>query len=152
MKTSISLLINLSIISVSAISAENIEMDENQLLVASCRAMTAPEPEQVNAKAGVYFIQGFVSAAQTIDPPVIKNKNQKEHKFYEFMSRPHRNWKQVPYTRFFPFCVPSDESNARVIELVSKQMPAQIDTIKNLKKIVFETLKAGYPCGKTNQS
>ena len=79
-------------------------------------------PEQVNAKACIYFILGF-------------------------LSRPNRDWDQVPHARFFPFCVPDSESNARVIEIVSKQMSLHFDTIKTLKKMILDTLKAEYPCG-----
>ena len=150
MKTGICLSLIVSIISSTASSTENSGTDEDQVLVESCQAIT--NPEQVDAKACIYFILGFLAAAQTIDPPVIKNKGQKERKFYGFMSRPYRNWDLVQPTRFFPFCVPENELNARVIEVVSKRMSPQFDTAKALKKVILNALNTEYPCGKANQN
>lgn len=151
MKTSAYLLVIMSAVSFSVFAAENIEPDSDQILLASCQALTMT-PEQVNGKPCIYFIQGFLAAAQAIDPPIITQQTKKDRKFYGFMSRPSRNWEQTPPTRFFPFCVPDDESKAHVIKIISKQLPPQFDTVKMLRNTIFKALKAEYPCGKPNQN
>ena len=69
MKTSACLLAITSIGSSSVFITENIGSDDKQLLLASCQALMTT-PEQENAKSCFYFIQGFLAAAQAIDPPV----------------------------------------------------------------------------------
>lgn len=91
MKTSVGLLIITSVISFSAFATKNINTENDQLLLASCQALLVT-PEQENAKDCIYFIEGFLVAAQTIDPPVINNQSEKKRKFYGFMSSPCRNW------------------------------------------------------------
>lgn len=135
------------ILSFSAFAAKNIGPDGDQQLLASCQAL-ATTPEQMNAKHCIYFIQGFLAAAQAIDPSTLKKQSKKKSGVsYGFMSRPPRNWDQIPPTRLLPFCVPEDESEARIIKAVSKQLSPQIDTAKMLRDRIFKTLKAEYPCG-----
>ena len=151
MKARIYLLAMTFFVSFSVFATKNIEPDEDELLLASCQALTVT-PEQENTTACIYFIRGFLAAAQTIDPPVNNKQSKKNRKSYGFMGRPYRNWEQVPVTRFFPFCVPDDESNARVITAVSKQLPPQFGNTKRLKDVIFKALKAEYPCSKANQN
>ena len=151
MKARIYLLAMTLFVSFSVFATKNIEPDEDELLLASCQALTVT-PEQENTTACIYFIRGFLAAAQTIDPPVNNKQSKKNRKFYGVMSRPYRNWEQVPVTRFFPFCVPDDESNARVITAVSKQLPPQFGTTKRLKDMIFKALKAEYPCNIPKQN
>lgn len=146
MKISTYLLAMTSIVSFSVFAADNTEPDNDQLLLASCQALTTT-PEQMKAKYCIYFIQGFLAATQAIDPSIIKRQSKKSAEFYGFMSRPHRNWDQIPPIRFLPFCLPEDESEARIIEIISRQLSTQIDTAKMLRDRIFKTLKAEYPCG-----
>lgn len=138
-------------VSFSVIATENAGLDDDQLLLTSCQALTM-NPEQENAKFCVYFIQGFLAAAQAIDPPITNKKAKESRKFYSLMSRSNRAMYQIPPTRFIPFCIPNDESGVRVIQIVSKQLSSQIDTIQLLRGMIFNVLKAEYPCGKPNQS
>lgn len=146
MKSSSYLLTMTSIVSFSVFAADNAEPDNDQLLLASCQALTTT-PEQMKAKHCIYFIQGFLAATQAIDPSIIKRQSKKRAEFYGFMSRPHRNWDQIPPIRFLPFCLPEDESEDRIIKTISKQLSPQIDTAKMLRDRIFRTLKAEYPCG-----
>ena len=149
MKTSVYLLAITSIVSSSVFATENIESDDKQLLLASCQALTTT-PEQENAKSCFYFIQGFLAAAQTIDPPIInKQEEEKEkRKVFSLMSRPHRPLLKTLPTRLLPFCIPDDGSEARVIHIVAKQLPLQINTEKMLRDEIFKALKTKYPCKK----
>lgn len=148
MKININLLLITSLISFSAFSSENSKKDDEQLLLTSCQSLTAT-PEQEDAKACIYFIQGFVAAAHTIDPPVINNKSQKKPGYYGSMSRPYRNWRQISPTRFFPFCVPDNTSKSDVIKTVSKLLYSQYDTKEMLEIDILKALKNKYPCRKT---
>lgn len=141
----------LSIVSFSVVADEKIEPDNDQLLITSCQALTIT-PEHENAKPCIFFIQGFLAAAQAIDPPIIDQQTKNPPGYRGFMSRPYRNREQIRPTRFFPFCVADDESIARVIKIVSKQLTPQIEAAKMLRDTIFKTLKAEYPCGKSNQS
>ncbi|MES0327029.1 MAG: hypothetical protein ABUK13_02450 [Gammaproteobacteria bacterium] len=89
----------------------------------------------------INFIQGFLAAAQAIDPPVINQQSKNDLKFYGAMSRLYRNRYQTPATRFFPFCIHG---------IVSKQLSPQTDTAKMLRDTIFNALKVEYPCGKIN--
>ena len=140
----------MSIVSFSVFAANNIESDNDQLLLASCQALRTT-PEQVDTNPCIYFIKGFFAAAQTIDPPIINQKTKKNAKYFGMMSRPYRNREQVPPTRFFPFCVPDDESKDPVIKNILKQLPPKIDTAKMLRDTIFKALKTEYPCNKPNQ-
>ena len=151
MKARIYLLAMTFFVSFSVFATKNIEPGEDELLLASCQALTVT-PEQENTTACIYFIRGFLAAAQTIDPPVNNKQSKKNHKFYGFMGRPNHNLEQVPVTRFFPFCLPDDESYTRVIMFFSKQLPPQFGTTKRLKDMVFKVLKAEYPCSKASQN
>jgi len=151
MKTSTYLLVLMSIVSFSVFATENIESDNDQLLLASCQAL-AITPAQSNAKPCRYFIQGFLAAAQSIDPPIIDQQTKKPPSFRGFMSRPYRNQGQIRSTRFFPFCVADDESIARVIKIVSKQLSPETDTVIMLRYTIFNALKSEYPCDTSNQS
>ena len=151
MKTSTYLLVLMSIVSFSVFATENIEPDNDQLLLASCQALKIT-PAPANAKPCSYFIQGFLAAAQAIDPPIIDQQTKKSSEFRGFMSRPYRNRGQIPPTRFFPFCVADDESIARVVKIVSKQLSPQTDTVKMLRDTIFKALKNEYPCDKSKQS
>ena len=139
----------MSIVSSSVFADEKIEPDNDQLLLASCQALTI-SPEQLNAKPCIYFIQGFLAAAQAIDPPIINQQAKKPRRSYGLMSRTPPSWAQTPSTRFFPFCVAGDESKARVIKIVSKQLSPQTETVKILRDTIFKALKAEYPCSKPN--
>ena len=108
MKISTDLLARTSIVSFSVFSAKNIGPEGDQLLLASCQALTTT-PEQLKAKHCIFFIQGFLAATQAIEPSIIKIQSKKSAEFYGFMSRPHRNWDQIPTIRFLPFCLPKDE-------------------------------------------
>jgi hypothetical protein len=147
MRTNIYLFVMTSVVSFSVFSAENTELNNDQLLQASCQTLTNT-PEHVNAKHCAYFIQGLLTAAESIDPPVIKKQTKKERKFYGFTGRTFRTKEQTPPRRFFPFCVPDNESITHVIKVISKQLPAQFDTGKRLKDTVFNALEAEYPCVK----
>jgi len=75
------LLVLMSIVSFSGFATENIEQDNDQLLQTSCQTL-AINPEQVNAKSCITFIQGFLAAAQTIAPsPVVNQKSKEDRKF-----------------------------------------------------------------------
>ena len=150
MKTSINLLIITSFISFSAFSTENSKTDNEQLLLKSCQSLLAT-PEQEDAKACTYFIQGFIAAARTIDLNAI-NKNQMNRKFTGSMSRPYRNWGQYPQHRLFPLCIPETTSTAYVIMSVSKLLNSQFDTIEMLENKVLKALKSEYPCLKSLQN
>ena len=146
MKIGTFLLALMSILSFSAFAAENIGRDSNQQLLASCQAL-ATTSGQMSAKHCIYFIQGFLAAAQTIDPPALNKQSKKSSVAYGLMSRSPPNWYQMPPTRLLPFCIPEDESEAHIIEAISKQLPAQIDTAEMLSDIIPKAFIAEYPCG-----
>lgn len=102
MKISAYLLIILSIASYSVFASENIESDSDQLLLASCQALSMT-PEPLDARPCIYFIQGFLAATQAIDTPIINQQTRKEHRFYESISRPGPYRELGPSARFFPF-------------------------------------------------
>ena len=137
-----------SIISFSAFASEKVNQDDNQLLLASCQSL-ATTPQQAKARPCVYYIRGFVAAAQAIDPIVKKQDAEKKRKSLGVMSRPYFNKEKIPPARFFPFCVPENESEARVIEIVSKQLtPDKTDNAIMLRDMIFNALKSEYPCKK----
>jgi len=140
MKTSTYILILMLTASFSVFAVENIELGKDQQLLASCQAL-AITSEQTNDKPCIYFIQGFLATAQAINSSIIKKHGNKLYK-------PYRTKGRISPTDFIPFCVPIDESDARVIKIVSKQLPHQIDTLKILRETIFETLKIEYPCAK----
>ena len=133
MKIGTFLLALMSTLSFSAYSAEHIRSDSDQQLLASCQAL-ATTSKQNNAKHCIYFIRGFLAAAQVIDPSALKKQSKKSRVFSGLMNRTPPNRDQFRPKRLLPFCVPEDESEARIIESVSKQLPAQIDTAKNAKR------------------
>lgn len=144
----LSVVVITSIISFSAFASEKADQDDNQLLLASCQSL-ATTPEQVKAKPCVYYILGFIAAAQAIDPAVVNQETKKKRKSLGVMSRPFFNREKIPPARFFPFCVPENESEARVIEIVSKQLtPDKTDNVIMLRDIIFKALKSEYPCKK----
>ena len=145
MKTSVLLLIMASIVSFSVFASENTDPDNDQLLLASCQALAAT-PEQEHAKSCIYFIQGYLASAQTIDPSIIK-KQRESRKVYSFMSRPYRSPEQNSPIRFLPFCLPDDKSEDQIIKIFSKQLLQKIDTTNRLKDMIFKALKDEYPCG-----
>jgi len=128
---------------------EKIEPNNDQLLLASCLALTK-SPEKLNAKSCIYFIQGFLAAVQAIAPPIINQQTKIPSRSYGFMCRPPPSWAQTPPTRLFPFSVADDESKARVIKIVSTQLSPKIKTAKLLRDTIFKALKAEYPCSKPN--
>lgn len=144
----LSVVVITSIISFSAIASEKTDQDVNQVLLASCQSL-ATTPEQVIAKHCVYYILGFVAAAQTIDPIVKKKETERKRKSFGVMSRPFFSKEKIPPARFFPFCVPKYESEASVIETVSKQLKAdKTDSVIMLRDMIFKALKSEYPCKK----
>ena len=90
-------------------------------------------------KISIYFIQGFLATAQAINSSII---NKQDNKLY----KPYRTKGRISPTAFISFCVPIDEPDARVIKIVSKQLPPHIDTTKMLRNTIFKALKAEYPC------
>ncbi len=146
MKISIYLLL---ITSFSVFSAEKAGTDDEQQLLISCQSLAA-NPEQENAKACMYFMQGFIEAVRTIDP--LENRNQKKPGFTGLMSRPYRNPRRYLPHRFFPFCVPETESTRHVIKTVLKRLRSQFDNIEKLQNEIFKELKYSYPCGRAQQN
>ena len=140
MKTSTYLLVLMSTVSFSVFAVEDIEQGKDQQLLASCQAL-AITSEQANDKSCIYFIKGFLATAQAINSSIINKQGNKLYK-------PYRTKGRISSTDFMPFCVPIDESDARVIKTVSKQLPPQIDTLKMLRDTIFKALKAEYPCAK----
>ena len=127
-------------------SLQNIWPDDNQLLLTSCQTITTA-PEQENAKSCIYFIQGFLAAAQTIDPPIVNQHTRKNRSPTGLMSRTYSAWEKIPPTRFFPFCVPENKSKAHITMIVSKQISThKINSTKALRDIIFQTLKVECPC------
>lgn len=147
MKISVYLFFMVSSVSFSVFSDENVGPDDNQLLLTSCQTITTA-PEQENAKSCIYFIQGFLAAAQAIDPPIVNQHTRKNRKPIGVMSRSYYSaWEKIPPTRFFPFCVPENESKAHITMIVSKQISThKINSTKALRDIIFQALKAEYPC------
>lgn len=144
MKTFVYLFFMVSFVTNPVYSDENIESDYEQLLLNSCQGLTT-SLEHENVKPCIYFIQGFLAAAQAIDPPIINQKTKNNRKSYGLTSRYY--WEKIPPTRFFHYCVPDDEPTAQVALIVSKQLSAQkIDSTKALRDIIFQALKAEYPC------
>ena len=138
MKISAYLLVITSIVSFSVFAAENIEQGKDQLLLESCQAL-AITSDQANDSPCTYFIQGFLATAQAINASII---NKQDNKLY----KPYRTKGRISPTAFISFCVPIDEPDARVIKIVSKQLPPHIDTTKMLRDTIFKALKAEYPC------
>lgn len=138
----------MSIISFSAFAFEKVDQDDNQLLLASCQSL-ATTPEQMKAKSRVYYIRGFIAASKAIAPPVNNQQTKNKRKSYGLMSRSYFNKEKIPSARFFPFCLPENESGARVIEIVSKQLsPDKTDTAIMLRDMIFKALRNECPCGK----
>ena len=98
----LSVVVITSTISFSAFASEKIDQDDNQLLLASCQSL-ATTSEQVEAKPCVYYIPGFIAAAQAIDPPVINQETKKKRKPLGIMSRPYYYREKIPLARFFLF-------------------------------------------------
>jgi len=144
MKISAYLLVITSLISYSAFAVENVEANDESQILASCRDLMVT-PGHESAKPCIYFIQGFLGAAQASAPPAINKKNE-DRKAYSFMSRPSPFINKKPPVRFIPFCVPDDEPETRVINIISKQLLPPIDTPKILREVIFSTLKTEYPC------
>ena len=153
MKNFVYLFFMVSFVTYPVYSDENIESDYEQLLLNSCQGLTT-SLEHENVKPCIYFIQGFLAAAQAIDPPIINQKTKNNRKSYGLTSRSYSNWEKIlptrekiPPTRFFHYCVPDDEPKAQVALIVSKQLSAQkTDSTKALRDIIFQALKAEYPC------
>lgn len=146
MKTFVYLFFMVSFVTNPVYSDENIESDYEQLLLNSCQGLTT-SLEHENVNPCIYFIQGFLAAAQAIDPPIINQKTKNNRKSYGLISRSYSNWEKIPPTRFFHYCVPDDEPTAQVALIVSKQLSAQkIDSTKALRDKIFQALKAEYPC------
>jgi len=151
MKISAILLIITSISSFPAFAAKNIMQGNDHLLLASCQALTV-SPEQDTAKACVYFIEGFLAAAQVIDPPVTGNNSMKKRKPFGLMSRPSPNWSRTQPKRFFPFCIPNVLPKTDIIMTIGKQLPSQFETPDILNKKILKVLSTEYSCVSTSQN
>jgi len=79
MKVSTYLLVITSIISCSAFAIENIEPDNDRLLLASCMTLTAASDKE-SAKPCIYFITGFLFAAQATDTSILNEQSGKKRK------------------------------------------------------------------------
>jgi hypothetical protein len=137
-----------SIVSFSTFAVGNDEPDDDQLLRASCQALTA-NPEMVSSKPCHYYIQGFLAGALVIDTAIVTERSGKRYSFIERAYRTRLGTRADPAsTASFPlFCVPDDESEARIIKVVSKQLSSPVDTTKVLSSQIYNALKANYPCG-----
>ena len=140
MKINTYLLIIASSVSFSVFSADKNEPHEDQLLLASCQALTTA-PGKESAKSCIYFIKGFVATARAIDSSLIDKQNNKKY-------IPYRTKGRVLATRFMHFCVPFDESDASLTKTVSRQLSAEIDTQKMLRDMILNILITEYPCDK----
>lgn len=146
MKTFVYLFFMVSFVTNPVFSDENIESDYEQLLLNSCQGLTTSLVHE-NVKPCIYFIQGFLAAAQAIDPPIVNQHTRKNRRPIGMMSRSYSAWEKIPPTRFFPFCVPENESKAHITMIVSKQISThKINSTKALRDIIFQALKAEYPC------
>lgn len=146
MKKTAFLLILISITSFPVIATENV-VQENDQLLASCQTLTV-SPDQKNAKHCIHFIQGFLAAAQALDPLIIKKQTKKSLKSIAFMSRSYYQRKSSSTTPELLFCIPNDESEARVINVISKQLPSNKYTKEMLGNMLLTALKTQYPCEK----
>jgi len=147
MKISVYLFLMTSLVSFSVFSDENIESDNDQRLLTSCQVFIKT-PQKENIKPCIYFIQGFLAAAQAVDQPVITQQTMENRKPFGLTSRPYHSRERLPPKRFFPFCVPDDKSIVQLTTDVSKQLShKKPDTTKALSDTIFNTLKNEYPCG-----
>ena len=146
MKISACLLLIASILSLPAFATKDTKLYNDQLLLASCQELRAT-PELEEAKACLYFIEGFLAATRAINPPTSKIKRRP----YGLMSRPYSNWARTKPKNIFPFCVPDNLSKAQIVTTISKQLTNQLETTEMLNENILKVLKTEYPCGKSNQ-
>ena len=137
----------MSITSFSVFATEKFEQDNDQLLLASCQTLSAT-PEQKNAKHCIHFIQGFLAATQILDPLIIKKQSKKSRKPQSFMRSSYRPMRYGLNAPSLLFCIPKNEPETNVINVISKQLATQKYTKKMLGDVLLTALKTKYPCEK----
>ena len=124
--------------SISVFANEKQDINNERNLLASCQSLSST-PDHTNSKHCIYFIQGFLAASQAIETSIIDKQNKK-------LYRPYRTRGRMLPKKFTHFCVPENESENQVIQTVSNQLPASIESEKMLRDVIFNTLKSEYPC------
>ena len=145
MKISTYLLVITLFVSNSTFAAKSVEQNEDLSLLASCLALTV-ESEQKSSIPCNYYILGFLASPRASADSIENKPGGKDRKSYGFMSRISSVRVPNPPVAYTPFCVPGDESDTRVIQVVSKQLSPEINTQKMLRDTIFKTLKSEYPC------
>ncbi len=145
------LFLTMSMVSFSASAVGNNAPDEDEHLLASCRALTA-NPEHESAKSCIYYIQGVIAVALSTNSVIATELSEEKSKRSSFLKRAYRTRlgicsKKRSTTLIVHYCVPDDESEARIAKRLSKQLSAPIDTTKGLRDRIHNALKAEYPCG-----
>jgi len=119
MKINIYLLVITLFVSNSTFAVKGVEPDEDQSLLASCLALTV-ESEQESSIPCNYYILGFLASPRASADSIENKPDGKSRKSYGFMSRISLVRARNPPVAYIPFCVPDDEPDTRVIQIISR--------------------------------
>ena len=133
----------------------NKELDGNQQLLASCKVLNV-KPVHVNAAPCLYYIKGFLAGAWNLDQIIatkLKEKNQGPPTWVEryYEARYGRISSRVKPTSFTHLCLPDNESEARIIEKLSKGSLSRVMTIQAINTQIYNTIKAICPSNKIDE-
>ncbi len=137
-------------VSLSAFVTSNDEPDDERRLLASCQTLTT-STEQVDSKPCIYFLKGFLAGASATETVIASYLSEGSIEPSSFTQRAYRTrvGKEAGQTSLTPLthvCLPDEESETRIIRLLSMQRSPPIDSTKMLRDRIYNALKVEYPC------
>lgn len=131
----------------SVFAQENSKVDADRNLLASCKTFNS-DPDQISAMQCKYYIRGFLAGAWGVDNVTTEEiKKEIPETFSEraYRTRVGGRAGQIKVKPVTYFCSPIDESETRIIEVLSKELVEPIETINGINTKIYEAIKVVCP-------
>lgn len=141
---------SLTLIASIALFSVLVEANEEELLLASCRALNSSQSAE-STQPCKYYIDGFIAGAVATDTVNSIERTEEVKNLSAFVERAYRTRmgevdSRAQATQFMHFCVPDDAAKESVITKLSKHFTHSIETTDMLKTTVYKALSTEYPC------
>lgn len=139
------LLFMMSFMSFPVFADSNNAIGENRQLILSCQALDK-DPEHSKALPCIFYIRGFLAGSWGVDnvkttqlKEVNRELNTWTERAYKYRAE-RRGDRSLPNKPTY-FCSPINESESRIIELLTKGTLTKIETIKDLNAQFYKAIK-----------
>ena len=118
-------------------------------VVAACSG-EASDPEVSRAACHAY-IEGFLDGALVTDAAIVESVTGKQDVTSDFFRRAYQTRVSsqrlnLPPTALAHFCLPENESRARVVETIAAGLLAREDNDQQISDVLYGILQSKYPC------